>query len=389
MKIGIVSSFQWMFSKHNYGSLFQAYALQSILKKNGHKPFLIKVKCKYNIISFLRYSAKFIICHLLKYLPVRVKSPSLLEEIYNLRNPRYFKEFAKKHIDFSDKFYVKENIANVFPNAEAYIVGSDQMWSTLNDLTFLNFGKSSALRISYAVSRRWEKLPPEWDKFAKEKLSKFNFVSVRESIGVEACKRAGVKNAYWVVDPSALLTKKDYMNLVSDEGEDKKFKRPFVLVYLLNINRDCKFDIGHIEKLFGKQYKIKIVSIQTSELSSIPKKYLCFPTPLQWLNLFDKADIVITNSFHGTMFSLIFQKNFVVLPQKGDTSSENCRFYSILDKVQLTDRIVPHENPDDLAPVLKRKIDWKRTSELLTEFADMSKKLLVGALNIDSHVKTR
>lgn len=319
------------FSNDNYGQLLQCYALQKFLRDLGHEPFLIRYdfrndfkKCCY----FYRYLKLFNPKYIYKYLLCKIKSKE--EKSTN----RFFDDFRSKYILQSKDFYTNyTSLFNNPPNADAYIVGSDQVWNTwftdskkfINQIHayFLDFGDDKTKRLSYAASWGVTSVPDKYCSELNPLLSKFDYVSVREKTGILLCEKCGYTNAEWVCDPTLLLTPDIYRGIYK-ENEIRKPEKPFILLYMLG--NECNFDIQIVYN-FAKQKELDVVYVTGN--NKVDKKNKYFATIPEWLYLVDNAEYVITNSFHCAVFSIIFHKKFGVIRLSGKAKEWNSRFDSL------------------------------------------------------------
>lgn len=224
---------------------------------------------------------------------------------------------------------------------DAFIVGSDQVWRpSYNqhlEQAFLNFTENwkNVKRIAYAASfgvDNWEFTKKQTEE-CKRLVQKFDFVSVREDTAVNLCKEHLGIEATHVLDPTLLLSANDYQKLIDGL---KISDSPYVFSYLLDESEE-KIDI--LEDI-SKRLNLPVRKIKLEkDISKIPMsklKSLTYPSIQEWLASFAQADFVVTDSFHGTVFSIIFNKPFVVLPNKGRGVA---RFESLLKDISLENRI--------------------------------------------------
>ena len=209
---------------------------------------------------------------------------------------------------------------NLTRDIDAFVVGSDQVWRpkyapNLGDV-FLGFVKTSGVRrISYAASfgvDHWE-FSPKQTKFCSALAKRFNAVSVREESGVKICKENLGVDATWVLDPTLLLDKEDYAEICKDVPVETK---QILAAYVLNIDDSILGLCKSIAK--EKGLELKVFSADTKAKISVP----------EWLAMFRDASYVVTDSFHGTAFSIIFGKEFKCLYNE---SRGSARFESLLN----------------------------------------------------------
>ena len=347
MKIGILS-FWW--SNDNYGQLLQKY-----LRDMGHEPFLIRYDYTKDIKRTPLFFRLLKACNpflLFKYFINKKKSSKVQDE--QKENDRYFDDFRKKYIPFSEIIYNSfEELKNNSPVADAYIVGSDQVWNYWNmrlwryinplHAYFLDFGSDKTKRLSYAASWGRTELSQEFKKEISPLLSKFDYISVREQSGVDLCSQCGRNDTEWVCDPTLLLTAEKYRELYKNE-DIRKPNNKYLLLYLLNNKFD--FDKQKVYE-FAKSKELEVVYITGNGMLDEYKKY--FATIPEWLYLVDNAEYVVTNSFHCGVFSTIFNKKFGIVPLCGSDDGMNARFDSLFELRACGNRYLTEEDFSVLA----------------------------------------
>lgn len=305
MKIGILTHPLGV----NYGGILQAYALSTFLRKQGH-----------DVIVLNRQSNLPLVKRLVKTILVALHHPR-----YN--NPRYkhLVSFVKKYINYSKPLstdgqmngFVKGN------SMDAVIVGSDQVWRTSFAMGygynyFLDFVPSGVRKISYAASfglSKWEYNKEQTTRI-QQLLSNFNAVSVREDEGVILCKENLGISAEHVLDPTMLIHADDYQHITSKRLVEENY----VFVYWLG-SEDEKRKALESAKIEGK--RIIDISLRGSDpLMSIEN----------WLSYIKYADHVVTDSFHGCVFSILFQKQFTIC---ANNSGGNGRLKSLFTMLEI------------------------------------------------------
>lgn len=347
MRIGIITLWQ---SNDNYGQQLQCWALQQVLIKLGHEPYLIRYDIEGRVLNHKKTIWKKILRILLIY-PVikKMRNRKRFEAekkflAYNTKKnkERKFEEFRKEHILQSSTIYhsLKE-LQNTPPSADAYIVGSDQVWAHLldkdeNRAMYLDFGSNEVKRIAYAPSFSMIDYPVHLKERIAENLSRFDGLSVREETGVRICENLGF-NAQVVLDPTMLLQKNDYAKISSNDKNDS-----YVYLYCLNISENNEVMWNELSD-FSKKKNLKIIVttasgyIQGREIFTGAQYQ--YATVNQWLSLIDRASMVVTTSFHGIVFCIIHHTPFVFFPLKGKYSRGNNRVLDLCSKLGLTDRI--------------------------------------------------
>jgi len=322
----------------NYGQNLQVYALQRFLRDAGHDAFLIRYPLiEYQddrpikwLKQFLKHSLPpFVLKIIYKFKGKKYKHSLNKETDVKFsfhRDPSYLihlraiGKFLDDYINQSLLFYpsISELKANP-PEADAYITGSDQVWNfwgqplsiakreTL-DAFFLNFGKSDIKRISYASSFGTRKIDNKSAEIIKPLIKSFSFISVREEEGLNLCKAFGCNNAQWVPDPTLLLDKSYYRSLYNESGVVKQNK-PYCFIYMI---RDNPFFLQNCY-IWAQKNNLEIILITNSDLVQHDFKET-FATIPEWLCLLDNAQYVFTDSYHGSIFSIIFNKLFGIIP---------------------------------------------------------------------------
>ncbi|MDE6146657.1 MAG: polysaccharide pyruvyl transferase family protein [Bacteroidales bacterium] len=321
----------------NYGGLLQAYALQTVLKNLGHEV----------VTEDRRYDSHLTLIERLKRINW-IRTLTGKRKIYYPDNQemkvisQYTDQFIKKHISVTGPVLSHDD--NEIRNLafDAYIVGSDQVWRPMYSPNLKNYfldftaGKN-VKRIAYAASfgtDRWE-FTPEQTKVCSELVKKFDAISVREDSGVNLCREhLGVK-AVTMLDPTLLLDKEEYINLVFSEDEAEHDGN--VMTYFLD-RTELKDAITKeiCRKLSGRPFCVT----PEKKYSDVGPKglYKCvYPSVTYWLKGFMDAEYIVTDSFHGTVFSIIFNKPFIAVANKERGLS---RFVSLLEMFGLEDRLV-------------------------------------------------
>ncbi len=325
MRIGQVSM-----CGDNYGACLQALALQYILKKNGNDVEFIcynQVNSRASI-GTLGKMRSLGFMGLIRY----------FSEYSYIRNRKdAYRNFRKKFITRSSNTY---NQASIYQNLNAtydkFICGSDMIWSEEFqedwDFYFLKFAAKEK-SFSYAPSFGKNSLENENKNRVAAYLQDFSKVTCREEGGVNLIKSISNIPAKQVLDPTMLLDQSEWNKII--DSKDRLIKEPYVLMYLFG-KSDSYWNryVQEIERKYGKAYK----------LPSCKKESRNFPIdsigPIEYMRLFRDAEFVITNTFHGLMFSMIFNKQFVVLDRTDASkwAKYSDRMTSTLEMFGLTDR---------------------------------------------------
>lgn len=374
MKIGIITFWE---STDNYGQVLQAYALQQALQSMGHEPFQIRYSIKAsqaaeNSSSFLKKIMKLLLIYpLIKSIKRRrvLREDTAYHLMIEKKNEmRRFGEFRSKYIVQGDVVYNSiEEIRTNPPSADCYITGSDQVWTMLlnnegNAAYFLDFGNKNTKRISYAPSFGRASYPQKLLPRLRELLNHFDAISVREQEGVNICESIGVK-AEHVLDPTLLLAKTEYFNKLNFNDEEKDNS---LFVYSINVRTPEDL---YWSKL--KQYAVDngLKIIVTTSSGNFPGREIYedveyfYATVEEWIRSINKAQLVATSSFHGVVFCLLMHTNFIFYPLKGKETKSNGRVQSLLQSLNLEDKICNCES--DVNNCILINPVWERVDDLL------------------------
>lgn len=379
MKIGVLT--YWT-SYDNYGQLLQCWALQQYLIENGHDPYLIcyKAESGSNIKCFLRR-----VYHFIRFCCNYIYSKNFREK-YKNKNNRCFDTFRSKYL-IKSKYRYK----NIFelrtnpPDADCYITGSDQVWarsfnSVEDGVYFLNFGPSSTKRISYAPSFSMSSFPSEHIETLKQYLSLFDIISVREKSGIEFCEKAGFISTL-VCDPTLLLKKESYQKIL----RGKKISESYIYIYSINIKSSDEIRWHELKMMAQRMQNDIFVTtaggyIPSEELFDREDVVYDYSTIGEWLANIANANLVVTPSFHGVVFSIIFHVPFVYVPLANSFSSGNNRVFDLLEVLNLSDRVLL--NDKDYYELYKTDIKWEQVDKMLEEFRVGSVEYLNNALEM-------
>lgn len=373
--------------RYNYGGILQNFALQTVLRRMGHEvvtldPHRYNFTLWQHIILILRHAFT-------RYIRGRRDVPILAEWINDREHDKKTRllgtntfKFVDKHIKRKEYWDltkdVKEGDYNVF------VVGSDQTWrweynrgQSMTKLTnmFLDFTKGwNIKRIAYAASfgtNEWEG-DDEITKTCRDAIKDFDLVTVRESSGVDICKRVFNVDAHHVLDPTLLLAQEDYMKQV-EKKEDIETKEGDLYLCLLDENEENKQLAITISKEMGlTPYTYTSRACDFHGDHTLEER---IQPPIElWLKGFEQAKLVLTDSFHACVFCIIFRKQFYLYENK-DRGTE--RYTSLLKMLGIKSRFVrTMEDVKRLEP-----IDYDAVYKRLNNLKDESIHLLNKSLN--------
>ena len=380
MKIGILT--QPLHS--NYGGILQNYALQQVLKQMGHEVETIDWGGGSGLRAML-YRMKVHVLHtllpnrypLLKYMP-NDKEKSIIQ-----RNTNHFINTYINHTEAMHSYeeFVKQASKGKY---DAYVVGSDQCWRPYYNAflpsMFLDFVQDKQVkRMAYAASfgtDKWE-FTPQLTNVCAPLAKKFDLVTVREDSGVKLCKEHLGVDAVHVLDPTMLLTKEDYIQLIEKEKEPKSNGTLFN--YILDPDAKKSAFIQKVAKSKGLKAFQVLPKCQTETRTKDDVKNriedCVFPGVTTWLRAFMDADMTIVDSFHGMVFSIIFNKPFWAI---GNVSRGMSRFTSLLKMFHLEDRLLDADQLDNVD--FSKPIDWIMVNGILEEKKRECKSMLFDIL---------
>ncbi len=326
-KIGILTFHRAL----NYGAVFQAYALQKALRNMGAEADIIDYRAPFNEKRFRRKK-------LSEILSIRELYSIIFRNSYKLNSRKPFESF-NANIPMSEVCNTQDELREVCSKYDRIISGSDQVWNIActsgDDSYFLPFLSNTQKKTSYAASIGYKKLPEQFTEQYKKWISDFSDISVREKSAVDIVRELTGREAEYVVDPTLLLEKSDWLHLAD---ESKVPEEPFVLMYLMSEDKE----LMRFAKKLAKEKNCKLLYIN-DRLFNLPGAVnLREVTPEQWIGLFAKSAYVVTNSFHGTVFSINFNKQFFVryIPR----SIANTRIQCALEEYGLVNREINYLN---------------------------------------------
>jgi hypothetical protein len=360
VKVGILTFHR----ANNYGAVLQAYALQETIQQLGHEVEIIDYKQEY-IES--------------KYRKVRLNAKSIVSLVRSLvstvlhyqefsQRERNFNSFRNNNLTLSKTSYDKSSEIQGF---DALISGSDQVWNpkaTGYDKTFFLDAIESAInKISYAASIGRDYITEKEKNFILNNIANFDSISVREESAKRIVSSLTDKDIARVLDPTLLADQKIWDKFIS-----KNEYGDYLLVYsvgplnnLLEIVKETSLKLG-IRVLFITEKKIKTSSNQVHLKGVSPEKLL---------TLIYNAKFIVTNSFHGTAFSLIFNKNFFTIPHK----DSGARMIELLSLFNLSKLLVTNKN--EISELLTYSINYDEINEILRQEKNKSLKYLESSLS--------
>lgn len=330
MKIGILT----FHCAHNYGAVLQAYALQEYIKSLGYDVEIIDYRPKY-------ISEKFRIIPNLSKEKITLKLLLIIISTLYIRFIRFirFKSFIFKKLNLS----VNVSASNIENNGhDIIIIGSDQLWNPkitngFDDVYFACFNAfgQKVKVISYAVSMGLLGLTIEQKIYLSEKLNNFNALSVREYDLKELLTPLTTKKIHHVLDPTFLLRQGKW-NLIASVP---KIKKKYVLIYQVSFDES----LMKIATEIAKQTGAIVIEIAAWVGGRIKKNKKQYCSPEQFIGYIKDAVCIVTSSFHGTAFSIIYNRPFYFVNINNLKDGSNSRILSLLSMLNLSDRCIMPE----------------------------------------------
>lgn len=334
MKVGLIT----IHKIFNYGSALQTFALQSkinaIMGESSCKVIDYKYPDKIHITS----SKESFVKTYIKLLFFYVKN--FLRSIIYVHRNSYFYSFWKKNYSLTNKCSYK-NIKNIAKDFDVLVSGSDQIWNPrfVHEDTsfFLDFAMQNQKCISYASAIGQESISEDKKDLFKNQLSKYTAIGIRDVAVKEELANLLDKKITTVCDPTLLLSD-DEWNRIADKSKYKN-KSNYILLYILKYSFNPWPDINKLIESVRQKYKLPVLAIYSDTKQNILHHYksLSRVTVEDFICLIRNASFVITTSFHGTCFSLIYKKNFlsVISDKKKDS-----RVYDLLKNIGFEQRCI-------------------------------------------------
>lgn len=324
MKIGILT----FHNSNNYGAVLQTTALYKKVKSINSDVEVIDYICPNKVQTY-------------KSLDIG-KHKSLVKNIYaflqfpvrKYKNNIFANEISQMYKISNNKYENNQDISKDYKKWDKVICGSDQIWNHDNtkfDTTYLlDFIKEDNKKISYAASFGLSDIDDKYKAKYTELLNKIENLSVREVRGKEIVKELTNRDSQVVLDPTLLLNKEEWIEFAQSIPQNEKY----VLIYTLGRNKEVDKQAEIISKKLG----CKVVKIATDALDFVSKYKCVIPNPQQYVDLINNAACVVTDSFHGTIFSVNLNVPFYTVLKS--TNKRNSRITGILDIVGLSDRVI-------------------------------------------------
>ena len=363
-KVGILTFHR----AHNYGAVLQVYALQQFIKANSCEVEIVNydsdVFRQYSLLNFFKRKN-----------PIKMAAIILCKIRSAYTRHKAFENFIKDKL-LQSKLVVKNIYDIETAQYDLYVIGSDQVWSLQIGFGFdpIYWGvfktENNASKISYAASSETYPYPAKFDGQIKEALKCFLKISVREDNFANYLDEYTNKKIEVVLDPTLLVDRKIFDEIAIPPKKSSKY----VLVY--QVANDP--EVLKVAEDVAKQINAEVIELK-GRLSGRPKSKGCVETasPQEFIGFFKNASCIITTSFHGTAFSIIFEKEFYFV----SLSNYSNRSVSLLEKLCLDERVIKTDSK-----VLYEKVNYSVARLVLGKEKNKSEKFIISALNAKGSV---
>lgn len=377
MRLGIIT----FHSIINYGSALQAYAMQEGIAKQGVDTELIDYRPELRTFSIherIKNNWK----HLFdtgkwkRFLASKKEMNTLFytDEEKSKKRAESFKTFQNDFFRLSKLIIQREELKDLNSLYDGFVCGSDQIWNPKyigHDMTYFLDFVPGAKRIAYAPSIAVAEFPKEYRNEIKNEMNKFENISVRENESIEIVRALTGKDVTVVVDPTLLLTHSDWEK-IERKPIDFIESTDYIFCYFLGANEEYIQWVNHLKRLTG----LPVVLVTCTELK-VFKGYgdISYEAigPSEFVFLIHHANYICTDSFHGTVFSIINNKKFFTFKRYKDESktSENSRIYTLLELIGHQERLIRrveeittlYQTSLDYEPIQKKILERKRVAE--------------------------
>ncbi len=353
----------------NYGSCFQAYALQTAIEKISVGE---GAPCRYELVPLATFPKSSVPPVQHDSLIARFKRAMLRQ--LNLFRRKQFTGFEKQNMHYAD-CHSYEELPFLNDRYDAFVCGSDVVWNLDftqgNETYFLDF--ATKYKFSYAasfgvadISKDYTYSAEKAERLFKKNIPSLNGIGVREISGVRTVALLTNKNAKVVCDPVLLLSADEWMKWMkgSFEEEGEEYGK-YIFAYSTYISPNFLRFLNQLHEQTG----LKVIHVTWSDKEALKHAIMCFPNPIKWLRLLMNAEYVVTNSFHGAAFCTLFHKKFFVAMRDERIQGTRVRLYDYLDELGLRDHIfgyTPEKIPLELSDfyAVDRKLEQFRNSSL-------------------------
>ncbi len=332
----------------NYGALFQMFALHSKIKAMGHDNLVLETKLPSSKKRKKTHNPKVILRNMYMNYCKKIRKNEI-NALY-----KSFADFKKNHVTFTRPYTSMEDLKNNPPAVDCMITGSDQVWNmttvpSMIPSRFLDFGDPNAIRFSFAASIENMKYTDEQKEYVKQQLQKFKGISLREKSACDFIESFTGFQTKCLLDPVFLFDKSEWKSI----SKEPRIKGPYILCYQVLSNKLMQKVVNKLKKETG----YPVVAICNVPFKWIRADYSFFDvSPEEFLGLYNNAACVVTTSFHGTAFGVLFNKTTYTIPK----SISSNRIFDLMHLMGLDEYVVT-----DVKTMAKKPIDWNKVNEVI------------------------
>lgn len=366
--VGIITN---LYKNFNYGGILQAYALTEFISNQGYRCEQIQYDNRYDNTFMSRMKLRvYQWYHLMPLKKMRdwfctIPVKAQIDLRQNAMN-----DFIEKYIPTSECVYNRKNIARSTDEYRCFVAGSDQIWSALSETNLLDFVPAGRYKFSYAASIARDQLVDKQKELFKKNLPGFQAVSVREKQSVDQLAELGIESQ-WVLDPTMLLSREQWDTICCDRMVDE----PYIFCYFLSEDMKLRKIAAEYAgkrnvKIVALPYLLKTFNEQDKQFGDIQ---LFDVSPAGFLSLIKYSELVLTDSFHGTVFSSIYHKPFMVF----ERPPMNTRIVSLLHVLQCEDQLIDCAKDGALEQMERRSVVLDdKDNDTLIQMTNSSKQFL-------------
>ncbi|WP_418991994.1 polysaccharide pyruvyl transferase family protein [Alistipes sp.] len=350
MKIGIIT-FHWA---ANYGAVLQTFALQHYLHDLGHKV---------EVIDYRPQWAKDV-----KKIPCPSTLGSAISFVDELYKRHIFAKFIKRYINLSSSTSTTPtDLPYIAAQFDLILTGSDQVFNPdiiaqngePDKVYLLDFSKVHTKKAAYAASFGNSFLAARYHDYYQQLFQSFDKIGIREKSGLEIVKKMNISDVFWTPDPTFLL--KNYDFLLDKNRSHKKYI--FKLLF-----QETPQALKYLDRIIEIHRGLPIKQLSDFKSRILGKNGSIHPSPQKWVELIRNAELIITDSFHCTVFCIIFHRPFIALALTGWGTDWSERIKSLLNRLGLFERFLDSNDPSKLDALINKQIDWDLVDNNLNEW---------------------
>lgn len=348
----------------NYGALLQAFALEKVLEDSGVNAEIIDYRCPHMECIYRPFDTRH--CR-----GISAKLKKCISSLWLIKKRREFNKFTDEYLDLSSVCRNKRDLKKCVSEYSRVITGSDQVFNpdaAGGDLSyFLDFVPKGIKKIAYGASLGYGTFPEKYREECIGLLQSFDALSLREKSACTEVEKLTGMPVCNVLDPTLLLSREEWLDTGKKPG---KLPDKYILVYMME---GCRYVIEKARAMANsKGYGLVLINPTLKQRKDC-SDFVMYgaASPREFVGMFAEAEAVVTNSFHGVIFSLIFGKEFYA---EASNTEKSARIKDLLALFDLSDRLLPYSE--------SKKIDWKKINEILKAEREKSVLWLEDSLKI-------